>query len=170
MPPSTAAIYRQRSPQGPERITRPGRSQGRLGSEQGGRPARRADLKALVKLRNEAAHKLGFADYHKLQLFLNEQTQDQVLKLFDELDDLTREPFRKLKLEIDGKLAEQSGVADRRPSALALPRSILSGSACDLRRRFRLGVCEGRHPQALPRFLRGHRLADRRRDRPQRPL
>ncbi len=68
------------------------------------------DLKALVKLRNEAAHKLGFADYHKLQLFLNEQTQDQVLKLFDELDELTRQPFQKLKLEIDGKLAEQNGV------------------------------------------------------------
>ena len=55
------------------------------------------DLKALVKLRNEAARKLGFADYHKLQLHLNEQSQDQVLKLFDELDVLTREPFRKLK-------------------------------------------------------------------------
>jgi peptidyl-dipeptidase A len=75
------------------------------------------DLKALVKLRNEAAHKLGFADYHKMQLFLNEQTQDQVLKLFDELDHLTREPFKKLKLEIDGKLAEQNGatIADLRP-------------------------------------------------------
>jgi peptidyl-dipeptidase A len=69
------------------------------------------DLKALVKLRNEAARKLGFADYHKLQLHLNEQSQDQVLKLFDELDELTREPFSKLKLEIDGKLAEQSGVS-----------------------------------------------------------
>ena len=75
------------------------------------------DLKALVKLRNEAAHKLGFADYHKLQLYLNEQTQDQVLKLFDELDLLTREPFKKLKLEIDGKLAAHSGVSitDLRP-------------------------------------------------------
>ncbi len=69
------------------------------------------DLKALVKLRNEAARKLGFADYHKLQLHLNEQLQDQILKLFDELDDLTREPYRKLKLEVDGKLAEQSGVS-----------------------------------------------------------
>jgi peptidyl-dipeptidase A len=75
------------------------------------------DLKALVKLRNETAHKLGFADYHKLQLFLNEQTQDQVLKLFDELDLLTREPFRKVKLELDASLAEQCGltIADLRP-------------------------------------------------------
>ena len=34
---------------------------------------------------------------------INEQTQEQVLKLFDELDELTREPFRKLKGEIDFK-------------------------------------------------------------------
>jgi peptidyl-dipeptidase A len=80
-------------------------------------PVVEADLKALVKLRNEAAHKLGFADYHKLQLYLNEQTQEQVIKLFDELDDLTREPFKKLKLEIDGKLAQQNGIStgDLRP-------------------------------------------------------
>jgi peptidyl-dipeptidase A len=75
------------------------------------------DLKAVVKLRNQAAHKLGFADYHKLQLHLNEQTQELVLNLFDELDALTREPFAKLKAEIDQKLAVQSGVAvgDLRP-------------------------------------------------------
>jgi peptidyl-dipeptidase A len=75
------------------------------------------DLKAVVKLRNQAAKKLGFADYHKLQLYLNEQTQEQVLKLFDELDALTRGPFAKLKSEIDTKLADQSGVlvGDLRP-------------------------------------------------------
>ena len=28
-----------------------------------------------------------------MQLFLNEQDQDELLKLFDELDELTREPF-----------------------------------------------------------------------------
>jgi peptidyl-dipeptidase A len=68
------------------------------------------ELKALVKLRNEAARKLGFASYHALQLHLAEQSQEQVLKLFDELDALTREPFRKLKGEIDAKLAEQCGI------------------------------------------------------------
>ncbi len=80
-------------------------------------PMVEADLKALVTLRNEAARKLGFPSYHAMQLHLNEQSQEQVLKLFDELDALTREPFRKLKLEIDAKLADQSGVAaaDLRP-------------------------------------------------------
>jgi peptidyl-dipeptidase A len=73
-------------------------------------PLVEADLKALVKLRNEAARKLGFPNYQALQLHLNEQSQEQILKLFDELDDLTREPFRKLKVEIDTKLAAQCGV------------------------------------------------------------
>ncbi len=64
-----------------------------------------ADLKELVGLRNEAAVKLGFKNYHALQLYLNEQNGDDLIKLFDELDELTREPFRKAKAEIDAKLA-----------------------------------------------------------------
>jgi peptidyl-dipeptidase A len=69
------------------------------------------ELKELVTLRNQAASKLGFADYHKLQLYLNEQSQEQILTLFDELDELTREPFRKLKSEVDVKLAEQNNLS-----------------------------------------------------------
>ena len=117
-------------------------------------PLVEADLKALVKLRNEAARKLGFPNYHALQLHLNEQSQEQVLKLFDELDVLTREPFRKLKVEIDAKLAEQSGVTVGGSASLALSRPVLPGVAGDLRGRLRLGLRQGRHPQALPRLLR----------------
>jgi len=64
-----------------------------------------ADLKELVFLRNEAARKLGFKNYHAMQLYLNEQDQEQVVKLFDELDELTRGPFAAAKREIDVKLA-----------------------------------------------------------------
>ncbi len=64
-----------------------------------------ADLKALVKLRNEAAQKLEFKNYHALKLALNEQSGDEVFKLFDQLDELTREPFRQAKVEIDKVLA-----------------------------------------------------------------
>ena len=80
-------------------------------------PVVETDLKELIRLRNEAARKLGFANYHAMQLHLNEQSQEGVLKIFDELDALTREPFRKLKIEIDAKLADQSGIAaaDVRP-------------------------------------------------------
>jgi peptidyl-dipeptidase A len=69
-----------------------------------------AELRALVELRNQAARQLGFADYHAMQLQLNEQTQEQVIKLFDELDELTREPFRKAKAEIDQRLAANCNI------------------------------------------------------------
>src|SRR5262249_56443159 len=69
-----------------------------------------ADLKTLVKLRNQAAKELGFKNFHALQLFLNEQNGDDLIKLFDDLDELTREPFRKAKAEIDVKLAQNCGV------------------------------------------------------------
>jgi len=76
-----------------------------------------ADLKALVGLRNQAAKKLGFKDYHAMMLELNEQSQAGVLTLFDELHELTREPFRAVKAEIDAKLAKSYGVtlAELRP-------------------------------------------------------
>jgi peptidyl-dipeptidase A len=64
-----------------------------------------ADLRALVKLRNEAATKLGFKNFHALQLYLNEQNGDDIIKLFDELDALTQAPFAAAKAEIDQKLA-----------------------------------------------------------------
>jgi len=76
-----------------------------------------ADLKELVALRNQAARKLGFRDFHVMQLALAEQDQDQVLRLFDELDALTRQPFQAAKAELDAALAAQCGVAveDLRP-------------------------------------------------------
>ena len=80
-------------------------------------PAIENDLRDLVRLRNEAATKLGFADYHALQLHLSELSQPQVLKLFDELDALTREPFARAKAEIDQKLVKDYAIqpGDLRP-------------------------------------------------------
>jgi peptidyl-dipeptidase A len=70
-----------------------------------------ADLADLVRLRNEAATALGYKNYHQMQLRLNEQDPEQVLKLFDELDELTREPFARVKADIDERLAKSYGVA-----------------------------------------------------------
>jgi peptidyl-dipeptidase A len=69
-----------------------------------------ADLKELVKLRNEAAKQLGFKNFHALQLVLSEQDGDELIRLFDQLDELTREPFTKAKAEIDERLAKTYGV------------------------------------------------------------
>ncbi|MEO2089014.1 MAG: M2 family metallopeptidase [Gemmataceae bacterium] len=69
-----------------------------------------ADLKELVKLRNQAAVQLGFKNYQAMMLTLNEQDGGEIIRLFDELDTLTREPFAKAKAEIDEKLAARCGV------------------------------------------------------------
>lgn len=68
------------------------------------------DLKELVQLRNQAATKLGYPNFHAMQLFLNEQNGDELIKLFDDLDELTREPFHQAKEEIDGILSGHYGV------------------------------------------------------------
>ena len=69
------------------------------------------DLIALVKLRNQAATTLGFKNYQVLQFFLNEQDEDAVLKLFKELDEMTRGPFQAAKAELDGLLAKNCGIS-----------------------------------------------------------
>jgi peptidyl-dipeptidase A len=69
-----------------------------------------ADLKELVKLRNEAAVKLGYKNFHEMMLFLNEQKGPDLIALFDDLDQLTRAPFQAAKAEIDAKLAADFGV------------------------------------------------------------
>ncbi|NOZ63111.1 MAG: M2 family metallopeptidase [Calditrichaeota bacterium] len=68
------------------------------------------DLIQLVKLRNAAAHQLGFDNYYVMSLTLGEQNLDDLTKIFDELDELTREPFKKMKAELDSILAEYYGI------------------------------------------------------------
>jgi peptidyl-dipeptidase A len=68
-----------------------------------------ADLKELVKLRNEAATTLGFKNFHHMMLTLNEQDGGDLLKLFDELDELTKKPFTDGKADIDARLAKKYG-------------------------------------------------------------
>jgi peptidyl-dipeptidase A len=63
-------------------------------------------LRELVKLRNQAAQKLGFRDYYALSLYLNEQDEGALLALFAQLDELTRQPFLELKAEVDRALAK----------------------------------------------------------------
>lgn len=69
------------------------------------------DLLALVEMRNQAARELGFADYHAMQLRLSEQDPEDLVRLFDELDRLTREPFAQLKQQLDRDLACRYGIS-----------------------------------------------------------
>ena len=69
------------------------------------------DLIELVKLRNQAARKLGFDNYHTLSLTTGEQDVKELDKIFNELYELTNEPFTKLKADLDKILAAKYGVA-----------------------------------------------------------
>ncbi|MCK5346645.1 MAG: M2 family metallopeptidase, partial [Candidatus Heimdallarchaeota archaeon] len=68
------------------------------------------DVLKLVKLRNEAARKLGFSNHHEMSLNLNEQSHEELDTLFDELDELTKEKFTELKNEIDEYLSERLSI------------------------------------------------------------
>lgn len=61
----------------------------------------------LVKLRNEVARQLGFKNYHDMSLRLSEQDPAEIEKLFDELDNLTRDAFKKEKQLMDEVLAKR---------------------------------------------------------------
>jgi len=65
------------------------------------------DLIALVKLRNEAAQKLGFKNYHAMSLTTSEQNEKELDAIFNELYQLSNGPFARLKSELDEELARR---------------------------------------------------------------
>ncbi len=67
------------------------------------------DLIRLVKLRNKAAVAVGFENYHTLSLTTSELDVKELDKIFEELDELTKEPYTKLKKELDHTLATKYG-------------------------------------------------------------
>ncbi len=74
-------------------------------------PVVSGDIIRLIKLRNQAAKKLGFDNYHTLSLATAEQDVQELDKIFAELYELTNEPFAELKAELDHILARQCNVA-----------------------------------------------------------
>ncbi len=71
------------------------------------------DFIELVKLRNKAAQKLGFDSYHTLSIVTGEQNVEELDSIFDELCELTSEPFARLKEDLDRILADSYGIASR---------------------------------------------------------
>jgi peptidyl-dipeptidase A len=80
-----------------------------LASKQVG-PVVAEDLIKLVKLRNEAARKVGFENYHTLSLTIAEQDVKELDGIFRQLYELTNEPFAKLKADLDKLLAAKYGI------------------------------------------------------------
>jgi peptidyl-dipeptidase A len=61
----------------------------------------------LAKLRNQAASHLGFDNYWEMAIVLQEHEPDQLLAIFEELEQLTREPFSRMKAGLDRELADR---------------------------------------------------------------
>jgi peptidyl-dipeptidase A len=80
-------------------------------------PAVADDIIKLVKHRNTIAQQLGFSNYHQMSLELSGQDPEDVTKIFDELDSLTRDTFAALKDQIDSYFAARYGISkdDLRP-------------------------------------------------------
>jgi peptidyl-dipeptidase A len=71
------------------------------------------DLRALARLRNEAARAIGFPDYWHAQLLLDELDPDGLVRILDQVDSATRRPFEAMKADLDRHLAERFNVSAR---------------------------------------------------------
>lgn len=71
-----------------------------------------ADVIEIVKLRNEIAHGLGFANYHAMSLSLAGQDPAEIDAIMDEVDYLTRDAFAEVKAEMDRVFAKRYGVKE----------------------------------------------------------
>jgi peptidyl-dipeptidase A len=65
------------------------------------------DLVKLVHLRNRAAVSLGYENYYSMSMDLSEQDEKEIVSLFQELEELTHDPFKNLKAEIDERLSSR---------------------------------------------------------------
>lgn len=68
------------------------------------------DIITLVKKRNQVAEQLGFTNYHEMTLRLDDQDPEEIEKLFNELDELTRDAFIGVKNEVDSFLAKRLNI------------------------------------------------------------
>ena len=95
------------------------------------------DVRELARLRNAAAHSLGYRDWFALSVATSEMDEDKLMATLDEADRATAEPFARWKAGLDDRLATRFGCAVGRPPAVALRRCVLPGGAAGGRRRSR---------------------------------
>jgi peptidyl-dipeptidase A len=69
-----------------------------------------ADLLELVRLRNEGARRLGFANYYSMGLELDELDEAELFALLDELEQGTQPLWDAYKGDLDARLAKRFGV------------------------------------------------------------
>jgi peptidyl-dipeptidase A len=80
-----------------------------------------ARVRELARLRNAAARDLGFADYYRMALELQEISEEWMFGVLDDIERLTQEPFGRLKSELDARLSARFGTDELRPWHYADP-------------------------------------------------
>lgn len=78
-------------------------------------------VRELVRVRNASARELGFADYYRMELELQEIEEDWLFGVMSDLEEMTDEPFRKWKGSLDANLAQRFGTTDLYPWHYADP-------------------------------------------------
>lgn len=74
-------------------------------------------VRELARLRNDLAHRNGYPDYQRMALALSEIDPAALFALLEDIDQVTQEPFREAKDEIDAELSRRFGISrsDLRP-------------------------------------------------------
>jgi peptidyl-dipeptidase A len=78
-------------------------------------------VRELARLRNAAALDQGFADYYSMSLELQEQPEEWLFELLAQVEELTNEPFRKFKQQLDSHLRTRFAIDDLYPWHYADP-------------------------------------------------
>jgi peptidyl-dipeptidase A len=78
-------------------------------------------VREIVRVRNQAAHDLGYGDYYAMSLDLQELDAEWLFGLLGELETLTDEPFKRWKADLDERLAARFGVIELMPWHYADP-------------------------------------------------
>jgi peptidyl-dipeptidase A len=81
------------------------------------------DVRELARLRNKAAHSLGYRDWFALSIATSEMDEEKLFLTLDEVDRATAEPFARWKASLDERLATRFGcaVSELRPWHYADP-------------------------------------------------
>jgi peptidyl-dipeptidase A len=74
-----------------------------------------ARVRELARVRNQAARELGFSDYYRMSLTLQEIPEEWLFDFLDDVDEMTSEPFRRWKAVLDERLKGRFKVAELRP-------------------------------------------------------
>jgi len=61
----------------------------------------------LARIRNEAARSLGYANFWDMRIRLQEHDPATIMEIFDGLEKLTAEPFKKAKAKMDAQIAKR---------------------------------------------------------------